>query len=214
MFSFSRDNKSWKTSQIKLLLDVRLRYEDEFVAGRKKKSVLWGRILDEIKKVDANFPFNKEELNRKFLNLTITYKRIKKRNGESGRNSTYWEFFDTFDEVYGTRHSVAPPSNMMLSSLELDDSRCQTPGSSSEIFGEFPAESSSNSFPTTSTPTHRRAKKRANEDPILKFLKEEAAADKERFERLAKLEEEKVRNDRERIEVLRDIKTLLHNMLQ
>ena len=53
--------------------------ENEFIAGRKNKSVLWGQLLNKIKEIDPEFGHSKEQITRKCLNLRTTYKRIKQR---------------------------------------------------------------------------------------------------------------------------------------
>ena len=53
--------------------------ENEFIAGRKNKSVFWGQVLNKIKEIYPEFCHSKEQITRKFLNLRTTYKRIKQR---------------------------------------------------------------------------------------------------------------------------------------
>ena len=53
--------------------------ENEFITGRKKKSVLWVQVLNKIKEIDPEFSHSKEQIRRTFLNLRTTYKRIKQR---------------------------------------------------------------------------------------------------------------------------------------
>ena len=38
-----------------------------------------------------------------------TYKRIKVRNNKTGRNATFWKFYNIFDEVYGKNLSFNHP---------------------------------------------------------------------------------------------------------
>ena len=51
--------------------------ENEFIAGRKNRSVLWGQMLNKIKEIDPEFSHSKEQITRTFLKLGATYKRIK-----------------------------------------------------------------------------------------------------------------------------------------
>ncbi|XP_054737876.1 uncharacterized protein LOC129244286 [Anastrepha obliqua] len=46
----SDENDYLSTSEVKLLLRVRLSMEREFASGRRKKSVLWNKVAEEIKK--------------------------------------------------------------------------------------------------------------------------------------------------------------------
>ena len=45
--------------------------------GGRKKSVLWGQLLNRIKEIDAQYGHSKEQIIRKFLNLRTTYKGIR-----------------------------------------------------------------------------------------------------------------------------------------
>ncbi|XP_049303113.1 uncharacterized protein LOC125776197 [Bactrocera dorsalis] len=107
------------SAESKLLVRCRLDMEQEFSCGKRKKSVLWGKVLDNIKTEAPDLTATKEQLQRKFLNMLATYKRIKKRNRSTGRDATTWDFFNDFDEVYGNRHSVDPPSENLQNSLDL-----------------------------------------------------------------------------------------------
>ncbi|KAI8125065.1 hypothetical protein CVS40_4872 [Lucilia cuprina] len=111
----------------KLLLVTRLRNEADFCAKRKKRNVLWKKVLREIKEVDEFFPLSRDDITRKFLNFSVTYRRIKKRNNTSGEAATTWEFFDEIDEVYGSRCDVLVPEVNLESSLNdpLNDSQTE-----------------------------------------------------------------------------------------
>lgn len=81
--------------------------------------MLWAKVVDEVKKVNKDLKIDRNIAQRKFSNLLITYKRIKKRNNTSGRESTSWLHYEDFDEVYGTRHSINLPTQNLQSSVEL-----------------------------------------------------------------------------------------------
>ncbi|XP_018795485.1 PREDICTED: uncharacterized protein LOC108972980 [Bactrocera latifrons] len=59
-------DKKWTHERKLLLLNKRLSNEVDFCAKRKKKSVLWEKVLREIKGVDAEFPFSWDDITRKF----------------------------------------------------------------------------------------------------------------------------------------------------
>ncbi|XP_055373524.1 transcription factor mef2A-like [Condylostylus longicornis] len=112
------EEKIMTRNQLKLLVNERLNYEQEFQMGTIKKAALWSTILIKVKEKDPTFSFSKNESIVKFSNCFTTYKRIKKRFGETGKSSTSWEFFDQFDEVYGDSFSINPNENLFLSSNE------------------------------------------------------------------------------------------------
>ena len=46
--------------------------ENDFIAGKKNKSMLWGQVLNKIKEIDTEFGHSKEQITRTFLNLRTT----------------------------------------------------------------------------------------------------------------------------------------------
>ena len=42
---------------------------------KKKRIVLWEKVLRDMKAIDENFPFSRDDIIRKFLNVMVTYKR-------------------------------------------------------------------------------------------------------------------------------------------
>ena len=55
---------------VKLLITTRLEMENE-------STFVWGQLLNKIKEIDTKFGHSKKQITRKYLNLKITYKRIK-----------------------------------------------------------------------------------------------------------------------------------------
>ncbi|XP_053955147.1 uncharacterized protein LOC128861215 [Anastrepha ludens] len=185
-----KESERLNTAMSKLLIRCRLDMEAEFVAGKKKRSVLWGKVLDSMKAVNPDVPDSKEVLQRKFLNLLASYKRIKRRNKESGRDATTWEYFDEFDAMYGCRHSVEPPEENLQSSLASpsgDESECDL----EEQVGS----------------ARKRSKKTANE--AISFFKEEASKEQNRHEDVLRLEREKLEIEKEKIRVLNSLRDIL-----
>ncbi|XP_065370935.1 uncharacterized protein LOC135963089 [Calliphora vicina] len=160
----SQIEKKWNHNQKKLLLTTRLRNEPDFCAKRKKRTVLWEKVLREIKEVDDTFPFSRDDITRKFLNFCVTYKRIKRHNNTSGEAATTWEFFEEMDEVYGSRSDIAVPASTLESSLYdiLSDTQVDPP---EMVMSTEPA-----------------TKKKKCE--VLEFLKQQACNDKESIQNL------------------------------
>ncbi|XP_036347242.1 uncharacterized protein LOC118756595 [Rhagoletis pomonella] len=118
-------DKKWTHAWKTLLIDVSLSYEEDFRSKRKKRSVLWEKVLREMKDVAPELPFSRDDVTRKFLNFMVTYKRIKKRNNTSGEAATPWEFFELFDNVYGSRVDITVPEEI-LDSLYNTQPQTQT----------------------------------------------------------------------------------------
>lgn len=195
---------------MKCLIDVRLRYEPEFQAGKKTKSTLWGKVWTDIKNVDNDFPFSKEELKRKFLNLVITYKRIKARNGKSGRSSTCWEYFEQFDAHYGCKHAIATPREDLISSL---DETSINVGPSMESLEVDEGNIEVDEVNVQAGSSSRTKRRRTESNDILEFLKEESKKDAERHNELVSIERERLKIEMERVQELRGLKDLLQKHL-
>ncbi|XP_054744187.1 uncharacterized protein LOC129248596 [Anastrepha obliqua] len=198
----SDENDYLSTSEVKLILRVRLSMECEFASGRRKKSVLWNKVVEEIKKVNNDLKIDGQIARRKFSNLLVTYKRIKKRNNSSGREATSWLHFEDFDEVYGTRHSINVPIENLQSSLGLPSS---------------PLLERNNNEPPNSPPTSSRratqSRKNANNE-LLHFLEDEAMKEQARHDEVLAVEKEKLALEEERLKTLLDIKSILSQCLQ
>ena len=85
---------------LELLVRTRLDMEPEFAVGRKK-SFLWGKVLDRMSIIYPDLQMTWEDVAKKYHNMVITCKRIKYRNA-TGRNATCWEHFDDFEEIKST----------------------------------------------------------------------------------------------------------------
>lgn len=172
---------------------TRLQSESDFAGKKKKRVVLWEKVLREIKTLDPDFPFSRDEIMRKYLNFMVTYKRIKKRNCTSGESATSWEFFDKMDEVYGTRTDVTVPENMLDSSLEW-------------LLSDSPA------TPDTPTSPQEPPRKRARCD-VIEFLQNESVVDKEIMNEFLKVEKEKLSVEKDKVEEIRKLREVICEML-
>ncbi|XP_036320400.1 uncharacterized protein LOC118734829 [Rhagoletis pomonella] len=198
----SEENENLSTAEVKLLLRVRLNMEDEFASGRRKKSVLWNKVVEEVKKINRDINIDRHIAQRKFLNMLVSYKRIKKRNNSSGREATSWLYFEDFDEVYGTRHSINPPPQNLQASLELPSS---------------PPLDEGNVEPPNSPPTSSRRAPHPRRNPnseILKFFEEQAIKEQTRHDEAMAVEREKLSLEKERIQALLELKSILNRCLQ
>ncbi|XP_054729200.1 uncharacterized protein LOC129253190 [Anastrepha obliqua] len=183
----------------KLLISTRLDMETDFVAGRKNKSVLWGQVLTKIKEKYPSFNLTKEQITRKFLNLRTTYKRIKARNKESGRDATSWTFFDDFDEIYGGRHSINPPVENLVSSIDENVGNACTPSDDMQSSGD-------------DSPICRIKRRRTNTD-ILQYLEDESGKEQKRHEENLAIEERKLLIEERRINAMMELKEVLEKAM-
>ncbi|XP_054091720.1 uncharacterized protein LOC128923486 [Zeugodacus cucurbitae] len=184
-----------------LLVRSRLDLEPEFAGGRRKKSVLWGKVVDNMRLINPEVSQTKEFMQRKFLNLFATYKRIKKRNDATGRGATTWEYFKDFDSVFGNRHSIEPPIRNLQSSLQSlvesgvsEEERC---AEESEAEG-----------------VSRKKRPKTIASETLDFFKEEARKEQIRHEETMLIEKEKLLVDKERIKAMLDLRQVLEGLCQ
>lgn len=162
----------------------RLDMENAFGSGRRKKSVLWGKVLDKMKTDAPDLSATRDQLQRKFLNMYATYKRIKKRNNSTGRDATTWEFFNDFDEIYGTRHSISPPSQNLQSSLNISSSKSvqddgeyqRSPDENHNSETDSDGDATRNEYENNANTLYKKRKISASE--LLEFFKKEAREEK------------------------------------
>lgn len=197
--------KKWNHDRKKLLIEIRLKYEPDFVAKKKKRNTLWEQIMRDVKEIDNTFPFSKDESTRCFVNIMGTYKRIKKRNNTSGEGATNWEFFQTLDEVFGSRSSVLVPDAMLESSLEslLREDLSNDPPDSPTVLD------SDATLPSTSTPRNK-LKRKSN---VLDFLNKESEEDAKVMKKVLDMEAEKLAVEKEKLVELKQIRTLFQKIL-
>ena len=98
-----------------MAIQNRIDMKAEFNAVKKKQISLWGTVLSKMKTTSPFSELDGLDIKEKVENLKTSYKRIKERNNESGREATIWEFFGIFDEAYGGRHGVFTPQKILFS---------------------------------------------------------------------------------------------------
>lgn len=132
-----------------------------------------------------------------------TYKRIKKRNKESGRDATTWEYFEIFDKAYGGRHSVSPPQNLLCSSSSFGTQKDENVSVAQEI-------ESAEDESVFKTPTKR--KRTTKDDELLVFLQKEAEKDDLKHQELIAIEKEKMEIEKRRLELIKSLQDSLSNL--
>ncbi|XP_039968046.1 uncharacterized protein LOC120779736 [Bactrocera tryoni] len=202
------------SAESKLLVRCRLDMEQEFSCGKRKKSVLWGKVLDKIKTEAPDLTATKEQLQRKFLNMLATYKRIKKRNRSTGRDATTWDFFNDFDEVYGNRHSVDPPSENLQNSLDLPSCSTAEHIRANEMCREDNDVVESVSDVRGNQQNFAKKKRTVSGNETLEFLKKESEEEKLRHREVMTFEREKLEFEKEKAKIMLGLKEVLDKFLQ
>lgn len=180
----------------------RLDMENAFGSGGRKKSVLWGKVLDKMKTDAPDLSATRDQLQRKFLNMYATYKRIKKRNNSTGRDATTWEFFNDFDEIYGTRHSISPPSQNLQSSLNISSSKSvqddgeyqRSPDENHNSETDSDGDATRNEYENNANTPNKKRKIPASE--LLEFFKKEVCEEKIRHNEAIAVEKERLQIER------------------
>ncbi|KAJ6634800.1 hypothetical protein Bhyg_13380, partial [Pseudolycoriella hygida] len=86
----------WPIERIRLLIHLRLEMEPQFRSGNARY-LLWPQIYDKMKAVDPSLTEPLRNVQKKFNNMMLTYKRIKASSHSS--QQTGWEFYQDFDDV-------------------------------------------------------------------------------------------------------------------
>lgn len=203
---YSRD--IWNHELTKLLIVTRLEKENEFNDGKTNKGTLWKKCIDKMKRVKPELAISPLEARKKFSNLLISYKRIKKRKEKSGRGAIYWQYFEEFDAVYGTRHNIIPPRG-----LTFDSSSANRYEEENDMVEEVDVSVLDTSNEVVPRRSRKAPDKRKNDDisELLKYLKEEEAKDSHRHEELMKLEREKNELEKEKINCLKELIEIMKN---
>lgn len=157
---------------------------------------MWGQVLLKMKEKYPNFSQTKEQITRKFLNLRTTYKRIKARNKESGRSAVAWHFYEDFDGIYGSRHSISPPEANLFSSLDKS-------GNSDNSQQCDDSQDSEESPPPK--------KKKSNE--VVEYLAEESKKEQKRHDEILAMEERKLQVEERRINAMLELKEVLEKTI-
>ncbi|XP_049314816.1 uncharacterized protein LOC125778954 [Bactrocera dorsalis] len=199
MATEGESNKKWTHERKSLLLAIRLDMEPDFQSKRKTRVVLWQAVLQKIKDTDLEFSFSRDDISRKFLNLMVTYKRIKKRNNTSGEAATAWEYFDELDKVYGSRSDITVPESNLDSSM-------------SSIFNSLTnenAESADSSFSENigAAPPRKRSRN------VLDFLQNESTFEKELLDDLLKCEKEKIEIEKQKLDEIKKLTKLFYHLI-
>ncbi|XP_053968163.1 uncharacterized protein LOC128869617 [Anastrepha ludens] len=199
--------------ETKLLVRTRLDMENAFGSGMRKKSVLWGKVLDKMKTDAPDLSATRDQLERKFLNMYATYKRIKKR--KSGRDATTLEFFNDFDEIYGTRHSISPPFQNLQSSLNISSSKSvqddgeyqRSPDENHNSETDSDGDATRNKYENNANTPNTKRKIPASE--LLEFFKKEAREEKIRHDEAMALEKERLQIEREKVSRMMELREVL-----
>lgn len=113
----------WPTDRVRLLIRLRLDMEAQFRNG-KSRHLLWPQIYSQLKAADPSMTETLKNVQKKFNNMMLTYKRIKS-SSRMYTNHSRWEFFEDFDEIlsqFGEMDDGNEQSNVRYVKVEkLDD---------------------------------------------------------------------------------------------
>lgn len=212
----------WDNQITRLLIATRAKYERDFKEGRVKKGSVWDNILNDMRKVNPNIKFTTLELTKKYNNLMITYKRIKRRGFQSGGEvKTSWEYFDSFDSIYGDIFSTDPSqfeSNDNISADPLGE--CVLPNDNDLKYWNLDSDLPSTSTSAQGTQQSRRStsgkekssnikKERLKGSSIINYLKEYDIKCEKRHRQTLKVEIKKIKVEEEKVAVLKEIRDIL-----
>lgn len=161
--------------------------------------------MEHMKKINANLFFTPLELKSKYYNMLTTYKRIKKRHAFSEAARTVWSYFKSFDEVYGRKHSIAPPKNILISTLENIQNQKKTTTDTDCINDDNDAfEMDDNEIEEIPRTTFKRGSI-TKTDEILNYFEKQSEEDKKMHEEYMQIEQRKLEVELQKLEVLKEI---------
>lgn len=99
------EKKIWSDDNIKLLIELCKKYDEEFQKGVKKK--VWCKIALIISS-RTGINVTGIQCDTKWKELLRHYKLIKKHNNTSGNESKYWRFYNSMDNILHKKTEITP----------------------------------------------------------------------------------------------------------
>ncbi|XP_023219365.1 uncharacterized protein LOC111621446 [Centruroides sculpturatus] len=158
----------------------------QFQSPNCKKIKLWGRISENLKK--EGIDITAVEVDRKWRNLMLTYRRRKDQMKRSGGGQVpFWEFQDDLDAFLASKASVSPPPDTLLSSLS---------SATEENVEENEASTSDNLLEKEQAPPTKKRRKVCSKDEPPKwfqeYIKKQEEVDEQRWKKLEEIELQKL----------------------
>lgn len=99
----------WTSSLTKALISERIECDSLFQRPSCKKIKLWRSIAIKLNSAFKNkINLTDKICNRKWRNLWQTYKANVKKSNNTGSDSIIWEYFNDFNEHFGTKDNINP----------------------------------------------------------------------------------------------------------
>jgi len=186
---------------IKLLINTRFGMDDDF---RKpiSKTKLWNKVADVLNK-QKNYSVSGSICDAKWRNLLVTYRRNKdKARNKTGESAITWPYFQLFNDELGNRDNISPAAALLMGSLPSPESGSTDASSGSHLNSDSPS-----TTPTPPPDSKRKellelARKRKAAEPPEWFQaylerreredKEHEAEEQKRWDRMFRIEEEKM----------------------
>lgn len=108
----------WTRPLTLLLLDLYKAQQTNFNRSDRKKKCVWQAIASEIN--SKGYTVTWDACEKKFRNMSQTYRNIKDSNSKTGRGRRYWEYMDYFDSLLADKATVTL-SNIRESQLPQDE---------------------------------------------------------------------------------------------
>ncbi|KAJ8980553.1 hypothetical protein NQ317_001060 [Molorchus minor] len=104
---YDSEQFKWTSDATDLLINIRLKMNDEFKNSTRKQSDLWEKVSQLMKEI-GDFTVLSNICHNKFRNLLITYKANKRKHSMLGNKSIKWEFFDVIDSIFKDEETIYP----------------------------------------------------------------------------------------------------------
>nr|XP_018896661.1 PREDICTED: trihelix transcription factor PTL-like [Bemisia tabaci] len=114
------NNVLWSWAPTKLLINIRLSMDPDFVRPKCSKKALWNRVSAKMK--EKGYTFTDKDCKEKFKNLYATYRRNAAKAGPNGtgEEAIKWPHYQEFKEVFHKKAKINIPPQLLGSSMNPD----------------------------------------------------------------------------------------------
>jgi len=110
----------WTSKLTKALISERIESDSLFQRPSCKKIKLWRSIALKLNSAfEDKINLTNRLCDRKWRNLWQTYKANVKKSNSTGTDSIIWEYYNDFNEHFGTKDNINPPATNLKGSLTL-----------------------------------------------------------------------------------------------
>lgn len=105
----------WTSNSIKLLIELKFNFENEFTYPKCKKTKIWDKIAIQLRQ--KGYFVSGVDCSNKWKNLLVTYTRNVEKTKKTGEGKVTWEHFQQMQEVLCHKNAIEPPKEHLINTL-------------------------------------------------------------------------------------------------